>query len=92
MAKKRAKKAKRGLRLDVMKRAAAARVKKLEANISTREKAIKRARARGDQASIKEHRKNQDRAKKIIGELRKTMRMFSDPCPFLVQGDPTISS
>jgi uncharacterized membrane protein (DUF106 family) len=91
MAKKRAKKAKRGLRMDIMKRAASQRVKKLQANISTRNKAIKKAKARGDKSAVKDHREKQDRARKMIRELKGVMKMFSDTCPFLVQGDPTVS-
>jgi hypothetical protein len=92
MAKKRAKRARRkkGLNLGVLRRAANARVKKLQANIRARDKAIARARKRDDKESVKEHRQMQVNAREMIRGLKSIVKaMGSDSCPFVAQGDPT---
>jgi uncharacterized protein YlxW (UPF0749 family) len=92
MAKKRAKRARRkkGLNLAVLRRAANARVKKLQANIQARNKAIARARKRGDTEAVKEHRQMQVNAKEMIRGLKGIVKaMGRDSCPFVAQADPT---
>ncbi len=97
MAKKRAKKAKRsspkkGLNLGALKKGAKARIKKLQANIKKRNKEIARARKRGDTHTVKDHKDAQNRARGMIQGLRGVVKaMASDRCPFMSQGDPTVS-
>ena len=89
MAKKRARR-KKGLNLGVLRRAANARVKKLQANIKARDKAIARARKRGDTETVKEHRQMQANAKEMIRGLKGIVKaMGADRCPFVAQTDPT---
>jgi uncharacterized protein YlxW (UPF0749 family) len=92
MAKKRAKRARRkkGLNLSVLRRAANARVKKLQANIKARDKAIAQARKRGDKESVKENRQMQVTAREVIRGLKGIVKaMGTDSCPFVSQADPT---
>ena len=103
MAKKRAKKAKKakkakrssrkkGLNLRALKRGAQSRIKKLQANIKKRNKDIKRARKRGDAETVKVHKDAPKRARGMIQGLRGVVKaMATENCPFMSQGDPTVS-
>jgi hypothetical protein len=99
MAKKAAKKAKarrrkpqKGIDIRGLRREAEARIKKLEANIKKRDKAIASAQKRGDKETVKTHRKMKTNARTMVRGLKGVVRaMRTDVCPFSGQIDPTMS-